>query len=51
LRQTRRYAHSPAYLKQLANRHGYEQFSLERAAVRTENHKDVEGLVAVIRHP
>jgi predicted TPR repeat methyltransferase len=49
LRQTRRYAHSATYVKQAAQRQGYELLSLDRAALRTENRCDVEGLVAVLR--
>lgn len=49
LRQTRRYAHSPAYIRNLAGRARYDVISLERTALRTENKKDVEGLVALLR--
>ena len=49
LRQTRRYAHSPIYIRQLAERHGYTLVSLDRTALRTEAQKDVDGLVVVLR--
>jgi predicted TPR repeat methyltransferase len=51
LRRTRRYAHSASYVQQLACRHRYELLSLDRTALRTENHQDVEGLIVVLRHP
>jgi predicted TPR repeat methyltransferase len=51
LRETRRYAHSPGYIRQLAERQGYELVSLDRAAFRSEHSQDVEGLFAVLRLP
>jgi predicted TPR repeat methyltransferase len=50
LRQTRRYAHAPNYIRQLAPRQGYEVLTLERTALRSENQRDVEGLVVVLRY-
>lgn len=50
LRQTRRYAHSSRYIRQLAERHGYDLVSLDRTPLRTEKRQDVEGFVAVLRH-
>ena len=49
LRQTRRYAHSPDYVREVARLQGYELVSLDRTALRSENKQDVEGLVAVLR--
>ncbi|MEI8195935.1 MAG: tetratricopeptide repeat protein [Phycisphaerae bacterium] len=50
LRQTRRYAHAPSYIRQLAQSQGYELLSLDRTALRQENQHEVEGLVAVLRY-
>ena len=49
LRQTRRYAHSPDYVKRVAEMQGYELIHLDRTALRSENKQDVDGLVAVLR--
>jgi predicted TPR repeat methyltransferase len=49
LRQTRRYAHAPDYVRQAAEAQGYVLVSLDRTALRSENKQDVDGLVAVLR--
>jgi predicted TPR repeat methyltransferase len=51
LRQTRRYAHSPDYVRRVAEQAGFELLSLDRTALRSENQQDVDGLVAVLRLP
>ena len=51
LRQTRRYAHSPSYIKNLAKNAGFEVVSLDRTALRSENRQDVAGLVVVLGVP
>jgi predicted TPR repeat methyltransferase len=49
LRQTRRYTHSPTYIRELARGEGYELISLDRTVLRTERQQDVEGLVIVLK--
>ena len=49
LRQTRRYAHAEGYVAGVAGRLGFVVVSVERMALRTENKKDVEGWVVVLR--
>jgi len=51
LHPSRRYAHSAEYLRDVAGRAGFEVLSMNRAALRTEKDKDVQGLVAVLRKP
>lgn len=49
LRQSRRYAHSEAYLRRLLGGSGFDILSLERAAIRTDRGQPIEGLIVVAR--
>lgn len=49
LRPTRRYAHSVAYIRRLANVHGFDVVSLEPSVIREEGGKDMDGYLAVLR--
>ena len=51
LHPSRRYAHSPQYVRDLAGKAGFEVVSMDRAPLRTESQKDVLGLVTVLRTP
>ena len=44
-----RYAHSRAYLEQMASRHGFEVVEMKRAPVREEQRQVIEGLYVILR--
>jgi predicted TPR repeat methyltransferase len=49
LRDTRRYAHSRAYIEGLAERHGFAVEAIEPHIIRQQNGVDVAGYVAMLR--
>jgi predicted TPR repeat methyltransferase len=49
LRQTRRYAHSLNYIRSLAQANALIEVSIRREVLRTEQGKDVEGWIVVLR--
>jgi len=44
-----RYAHSPAYLQDLANRHGYAMVSSHEEAIRFDQQRPVHGRYVYLR--
>jgi predicted TPR repeat methyltransferase len=46
---TRRYAHSPGYIRRLAAAHGFEVLGLEPVSLRKEQEQDLPGYIAVLR--
>jgi predicted TPR repeat methyltransferase len=51
LRPSRRYAHSPDYIRQTADAHGLDVIHLAIAMLRREAGKDLSGIIAVLRRP
>jgi predicted TPR repeat methyltransferase len=51
LQPTRRYAQSPAYVRRLANRHGFELLQLQPCVIRKEKSADTPGHIAILRAP
>ncbi|MCW5649705.1 MAG: tetratricopeptide repeat protein [Ramlibacter sp.] len=49
LRPTRRYAQSPAYIRRLAEQHGFEVLHLAPSVIRKENGVDTAGYIAVLK--
>jgi predicted TPR repeat methyltransferase len=50
LRSSGRYAHAPAYLRDVAARHGFTLRALEDCTLRQDSGVDVAGLLAVVAH-
>jgi len=49
LQASRRYAQSPAYVRALAQRHGFEVLTLDPVGIRKEHGVDLPGCIAVLR--
>jgi predicted TPR repeat methyltransferase len=48
---SRRYAHSPGYVRRVAGENRFVELSLARAGLRLEKGQQVQGLVVVLRKP
>jgi predicted TPR repeat methyltransferase len=48
---SRRYAHSAAYIRKIAERHGFEIAHLVSMVLRKEGGKDLFGLVVILHRP
>lgn len=49
LRESLRYAHGEPYLRALAQRHGYEVLGIERATLREDQRRPIEGLLVLLQ--
>jgi len=51
LKPSRRYAHGESYVRDLATHEGFEMVTLQHAVLRTDQEKDVGGMIVVLRRP
>ena len=49
LDKTRRYVHSEAYIRRLADEHGFDVVRLTHKVLRVERGKDVDGVIVILR--